>query len=208
MESARFLLWTALVLYPAFWLLDLMVIPEETFSFLSIRIAVMCVYLWAITAAYSRGAERLARPFMLASAAGSAAGLFLMAAFLDGSFNGYFADGVVILLVMGLFLPWDVGSAAALGALALLIHLGINLAVHGPSPEIARPLAVLAGSGAFIVLAAVFRRRTRRRALSEVPLARCFTSGGLPRTALETVSAGGSLEVLAPSTAHDSAATP
>ncbi len=214
-ERARFLLWTALVLYPAFWLLDLMIIPEEAFSFLTIRICVASVYLWGLTAVYSRLAERLARPFLLASAVGSAAGLFLMAAYLDRSFNGYFADSIVILVVIGLFVSWDVGAAAALAGLVLLIAVGIHLAVHGPSVEMARLISILAGSGGLIVLAAFSRRWTQRtQRMQRWPAGRGHSEdrdsayAGLPPPVLETVSAGRSLEGLPPPAAHDSTASP
>lgn len=193
-ERARFTLWAALIVYPAFWLLDLMIIPEEAFSFLSIRIAVVCVYLWALTVVYSQSAERLARPFMLASAVGSAAGLFLMGAYLEGLFNGYFADSILILLVAGFLLRWDVGSAAALGALVLLTHLGINLLVHGPSPEMAIPVLIVAGAGGLIVLAAFSRRWMQRWTAGQRREDRDFACAGLPLPVLETVSAGRSLE--------------
>lgn len=191
-ERARFMLWTALVVYPAFWLLDLLIVPEEALAFLSIRTAVVCVYLWALTVVYSQSADRLARPFMLASAVGSAAGLFLMAAYLDGLFNGYFADSILIILVAGFLLRWDVGSAAALGTLVLLIHLGINLVVHGPSPEMVTPLFIVGGSGVLVVLAALSRRWTQRRTAGQEPESRDFA--GLPLQVLEAVAAGRSPE--------------
>lgn len=208
-ERARFMLWAALIVYPAFWMLDLIIMPEEAVSFLTIRICVASVYLWGLTAVYSRLAERLARPFLLASAIGSAAGLFLMAAYVDRSFNGYFANSIVILVVMGLFFSWDVGAAAALAGLALLLGLGVNLIVHGPSVEMARLISVLAGSGGLIVLAALSRRWAQQwTATQGRPEDRDSAYAGLPLRVLETVSAGCSLEVLSPPPAHDSTAIP
>jgi len=44
-ERSRFLLWAALVLYPAFWLLDLLIAPELALLFLAIRGGVSIAYL-------------------------------------------------------------------------------------------------------------------------------------------------------------------
>ena len=82
-------------------------------------------------------------------------------------------------------------SAVALGALAILSYLGINLLVHGPSPELARPLLVLAGAAVLIVLVAVSRRWTNRRTAARGSRKEGnLVYGSLPCAALETVSAG------------------
>src|SRR5215210_2984871 len=144
-ERARFLLWSALVLYPAFGLLDLLVAPEGALRFLAIRAGVCCVYLAALAAVYSRFAARLAQPLVMLGSIASAAGISLMAADLGGFSSNYFA-GIVIVI--------------------FLTYLGINLAAHGPSKEMVGPLFFLAGSGVFTWLAVVSSRRTRRRDLS------------------------------------------
>src|SRR5436305_8861264 len=81
-EKARFLLWSALVLYLAFGLLDLAVAREEAGRFFLIRCAVAVVYLGALAAVYSRWAERLAQPVVVGGALPSAAGISLMSVLL------------------------------------------------------------------------------------------------------------------------------
>src|SRR5690348_18469968 len=57
-ERSRFLLRIVLVLYPAFWLLDLAMAPDLAWQFLQIRAAVCVLYLVSLAAAHSRRAER------------------------------------------------------------------------------------------------------------------------------------------------------
>jgi signal transduction histidine kinase len=102
----------------------------------------------------------------MAGALASAAGISLMAAYLGGFESSYFAGNVIVIFVIGVFIPWELVPAAALCLLIFLSYLGVNLVVHGPSRAMAAPLFFLAGSGVFTWLAAVSSRRTRRRDLS------------------------------------------
>ena len=165
-ERARFLLWSALALFPAFWVLDLLVAPSEALRFLAIRAGVCCVYGAALGAVYSRFAARLAQPLVMIGSIASAAGISLMAAYLGGFSSNYFAGVVIVIFVIGVFIPWELGAAGALCVSIFVTYLGVNLVAHGPSKEMAGPLFFIAGSGVFTYLAAVSSRRTRRRDLS------------------------------------------
>ncbi|MFL6197256.1 MAG: ATP-binding protein [Thermoanaerobaculia bacterium] len=165
-ERSRVLLWAALVLFPAFWLLDLVEAPRVAVTFLLIRLAVALIYVGGLVAVYSRFAERLAQPFVLAGSLASAAGISLMAALLGGFGSNYFAGTVIVIFAIGVFIPWEPVAAAVLCSLILLTYLGVNLAAHGPSRAMVAPLFFLAGSGVFTWLAVVSSRRTRRRDLS------------------------------------------
>src|SRR4051794_7429920 len=165
-ERSRFLLWSALVLYPAFWLLDLAVAPAQAKLFLLIRFAVAGIYLGCLAAVYSRWAERLALPFVMAGALASAAGISLMSALLGGFTSNYFAGNIIVIFTIGVFLPWEPLAVGVLCALIVAVDQGINLTVHGPSREMIGPLFFLLGSGVFTGLATVSSRRTRRRDLS------------------------------------------
>jgi signal transduction histidine kinase len=165
-ERARFLLRICLVLYPAFWLLDLAVAPGLAFGFLQIRAAVCVLYLVSLAAVHSRHAERLAQPFVMASSLASAAGISIMSAQLGGFSSNYFAGNMIVLFVINVFLPWELGTAALMSGLVIATDLGINLAGYGPSREMVGPLFFLAGSSVFSWLSALSSRRTRRRDLS------------------------------------------
>ena len=54
LERARQLLWIALVLYPSFWLLDVIVRPEMALRFLAIRVVVCLLYVGGLFVVYSR----------------------------------------------------------------------------------------------------------------------------------------------------------
>ncbi|HEY3570891.1 MAG TPA: ATP-binding protein [Thermoanaerobaculia bacterium] len=165
-ERARFLLWSALALYLAFGLLDLAVAPEQAGTFFLIRCAVAGIYVLALGAVYSRWAERLALPFVMAGALASAAGISLMAALLGGFTSNYFAGNIIVIFAIGVFLPWEPLALAVLCGLIVATDQGINLAVQGPSRDLIGPLFFLLGSSVFTGLATVSSRRTRRRDLS------------------------------------------
>ena len=166
LERARFLLKATLVLYPAFWLLDLVMAPEMAGHFFQIRIAVCVLYLISLAAVYSRHAERLAQPLVMASALASAAGISFMSSQLGGYASNYFAGNMIVIFVVGIFLPWELGAAALLSTLIIGADVAINLAAHPPSREMVGPLFFLTGSAVFTWLATLPSRRTRRRDLS------------------------------------------
>lgn len=171
LERARFLLKATLVLYPAFWFLDLAMAPERAAGFLQIRIAVCALYLISLAAVYSRHAGRLAQPLVMASALASAAGISIMSSQLGGYAGNYFAGNMIVLFVIGFFLPWELGAAALLSTLIIGADLAINLAASPVSQGMMRremigPLFFLIGSAVFTWLATLSSRRTRRRDLS------------------------------------------
>src|SRR5436305_1713143 len=165
-ERARFLLWSALVLYLAFGLLALAVAREQAGTFFLLRCAAAGIYVLALIAVYSRWAERLALPFVMAGALASAAGISLVAALLGGFTSNYFAGNIIVIFTIGVFLPWEPLVLAVLCGLIIATDQGINLAMQGASRELIGPLFFLLGSGVFTCLATVSSRRTRRRDLS------------------------------------------
>src|SRR3954464_8187068 len=165
-ERARFLLWSALVLYLTFGVLDLAVAREQAGTFFLIRCAVAGIYVLGLIAVSTRWAERLALPLVVAGGLGSAAGIALMAALLGGFTSNYFAGNIIVIFTIGVFLPWEPLAVGVLCALIVAVDQGINLTVHGPSREMIGPLFFLLGSGVFTGLATVSSRRTRRRDLS------------------------------------------
>jgi len=165
-ERTRFLLKLSLVFYPAFWFLDLTVAPELAARFLGIRVAVSLLYLISLAAVRSRRGVILAQPVATACALASAAGISIMSAHLGGFASSYFAGNMIVLFVICVFLPWELGMAALVCGLILALYLGINLAVHGLSLEIVAPLFFLLGSAVFTWLAALSSRQTRRQDLS------------------------------------------
>ena len=165
-ERARFLLWAALALYPAFWLLDLLVAPGLAPRFLAIRGSVCLVYAAGLVVMSSRSARRLAQPVIVHGTLASVAGISLMAADLGGFSSHYFAGNLIVLFVIGFFLPWELPAVAVLCALIIATYTGIELAVEGPGRAMIGPLFYLSGAGVFTFLAVLSTRRTLRRDLS------------------------------------------
>lgn len=165
-ERARFLLRWALTLFPAFWLLDLLVAPHLAPRFLAIRGGVCVVYLIGLAATASRSAIRLAQPIVHLSAMASVAGISLMAADLGGFSSHYFAGNLIVLFVIGFFLPWELPAVTLLCTVIVATYTVIGLTVEGPTREMVGPLCYLAGASVFTLLAAGINRRTLRRDLS------------------------------------------
>ena len=165
-ERARFLLKVCLVVYPAFWALDVIQAPELAARFLLIRLAVCVLYLLSLAAVCSPRAARLVQPVVIASTLASAAGIAVISAQMGGFTSNYFAGNMIVLFVIGVFLPWELCTVALLSGLIIATDLGISLAVHSPSRGMAAPLFFLVGSCVFTWLAALSSRRTRRRDLS------------------------------------------
>jgi diguanylate cyclase (GGDEF)-like protein len=165
-QRTRFLLKASLFFYPAFWFLDLALAPELAVRFLGIRVAVSLLYLLSLAAVRSQRGVSLAQPVATACALASAAGISIMSAHLGGFASSYFAGNMIVLFVICVFLPWELGMAALVCGLILALYLGINLAVHGLSLEMVGPLFFLLGSAVFTWLAALSSRQTRRQDLS------------------------------------------
>jgi len=165
-QRTRFLLWAAMALYPAFWLLDLLVAPELAPRFLFYRLTVVVLYAIALAVLRTPQAARFAQGLVMVCAFASAAGISLMSADLGGFSSNYFAGNLIVLFVIGFFIPWGIGSAVLLCALIIATYAGINLGAHGPSRDMIAPLFFLAGSAVFTWLATLSSLRTRRHDLS------------------------------------------
>jgi signal transduction histidine kinase len=165
-QRTRLLLWAAMALYPAFWLLDVLVAPELAPRFLFYRLCVVALYGLALAALRTRHAGRFAQRLVMVCAFASAAGISLMSADLGGFASNYFAGNLIVLFVIGFFIPWGIRSALLLCALIIATYVGINLGVSGPSRDMIAPLFFLAGSAVFTWLATLSSRRTRRHDLS------------------------------------------
>src|SRR4051794_41808909 len=74
-ERARFLLWSALVLYLTFGVLDLAVAREQAGTFLLIRLALPGVFPLGVIPVSPRGGVRLGPPLALVRGAAPAPGL-------------------------------------------------------------------------------------------------------------------------------------
>ncbi len=165
-ERTRFLLWASLILYPAFWFLDRLVALDLASRFLFLRGVVVAIYVVSLVLVYSRFAEQTARWLVMVSVLASSVAISLMTADLGGFQSNYFVGIVIVIYVVGFFIPWGLDDVVAFCLLAILAYLGINVSVHGPSWQMAPPLFFLLATAVFTYLATLSDRRTRRRDLS------------------------------------------
>ena len=165
-ERTRFLLWAALILYPAFWFLDLLVAPDLAKRFLAMRGLVVATYVGSLVLIYSRFARQTARWLVMVAALASSVAISVMAAELGGFQSNYFVGVVIVIYVVGFFIPWGLTDAVAFCLLSIFAYLAINLSVYPPSWQMAPALFFLLGTAVFTYLATLSNRRTRRRDLS------------------------------------------
>ena len=93
------------------------------------------------------------RPFPVAlsfvNAIVCAGGIAVMTSYLGGFESIYFVGILVVLFVLGVFLPWSPATAIANGMAIMVVYTLINLAKFGPGDEMLAPLFFLAGGVAF-----------------------------------------------------------
>ncbi|GIW71482.1 MAG: hypothetical protein KatS3mg102_1024 [Planctomycetota bacterium] len=164
-DRTRFLLWAAMVLYPAFWFLDLLTAPAFARQFLFIRLSVLGLYVLTMALTYTPAGQRVVRALAMGYIVASAIGISLMAALLGGFGSDYYVGNMIVLFVVGFFMPWRVADSALCCGLIVLGYLVINLLADGPSRAMISPLFFLAGTSVFVCLATLASERTRRRDL-------------------------------------------
>ncbi len=162
-ERARFLLKSAIVLYPAFWFLDLISAPEKAFAFLQIRAAVVVLYGITLWFSYRPAGERLIGPLTMGYIFASALGISVMAASLGGFQSDYYVGMMIVIFVVGFFMPWRLRDSAALCALMLGAYFAINTPIYGLSRDAISPAFFLAGTSVFSCLATIAAERSGRQ---------------------------------------------
>jgi len=167
LSRTRFILKAAMILYPAFWLLDVASVPTRDLALacLIIRLVMVAAYGATVAVTYTPVGARLVTPLMVFNTWGSALGVSLMSTRLGGFSSDYYVGNMIVLFAAGLFLPWRLKDSIAVAVAVLASYLGVNLFTHGSSPAMVAPLFFQAGACAFMCLATVASDRTRRQDL-------------------------------------------
>ncbi|MGM0576759.1 MAG: ATP-binding protein [Myxococcota bacterium] len=152
-------------MYAVFAVLDLFVAPDHFETFLWIRTGVVIYLLSTVLATYTEFARRHISALSFAALVVAAGGIVAMTAPLGGFVSDYYIGIMLVLFVVGFFLPWSPATALAFCVSVIVGYLATNLTVHGPSTDMLNPFFFLTGTAAFNWLATESSERTRRRDL-------------------------------------------
>ncbi len=165
-ERTRLTFKIGTLLYAAFALLDLTVAYEHRFYFIAIRVFVVAIATAALAATHTRVGQKLIVPLAIALLFVASLGISAMAATLGGFSSDYYIGNLLVLFIVGLFMPWPPLASLTLSGLVLGGYMAINLIQHGPALQLATPVAFLLSTGVFAYFSTQAGERTRRRDLS------------------------------------------
>ena len=157
--------WVAIVLFLSFGLLDVVVYPDHAGYFLILRIVAALGFGIILLVSHSRAGERLAFALGMLAYLWIAGFITEMVLVTGGPSSPYYAGLSLVLLGMGVLMPWDWREATFT---ATMIFLGYATAcvIVGPlddAPAFVNNLFFLFGGAAIAITATIFGARLRRR---------------------------------------------
>lgn len=156
-----------IVLYLAFSGLDWFFARETWGTFLFMRMAVAAIAGTAIAVSRTKWGDQnvLAISFMTLSVASLV--LSAMTAMLDGFSSHYFYGNMLVLFLVGLFMPWKPGVTLTFCSLVTCGYLVVNLWAHSLGLEVVQPFFFLLGTCALTFLGSTAIERSRRAELRQ-----------------------------------------
>ena len=155
-----------LVLYGAFYGLDVVMVPGDKSAFLWIRLAVVALSLLTISATHTRKGEEKVLHLSVGILLAASTGISLMTVGLDGFTSNYFIGNMLVLFFVGLFMPWSMGVTATFCTLLVLSYFVPNLLVYGYSADALSSGFFLVGTCVFTMLSSTSNATARRRDLA------------------------------------------
>lgn len=154
------------VLYLAFWGLDLLAAPQYWLPFLWVRIGVAVCTTAALGLSHTAWGMRNAVPLSVGIMYVGTLGITVMTAIWSGFENQYYVGNMLAIFLVGLYFPWGSLTTTIYGLLTIGSYLGLNFAIHGFTPLAASvPVFFLGGTAILTVWAAAAQKRNRRESL-------------------------------------------
>ncbi len=166
LERTRVAVLVGMILYSAFWALDLAVAGEHGRAFLSIRLAVVALSALTLALTYTRAGRRLILPLSAGIVLLASFGISAMTVLLGGFGSDYYFGHLLALFFVGFFMPWSPFVTTVFCAVLALGYFVPNLAFHGAGIEMLAPSFFLLGTCVFTMVASVVGDRLRRRDLT------------------------------------------
>lgn len=165
-DRLRLALGLGIPVYGGFWLMDLIQAPGLGERFLAIRALVVAVAALTIWLTHTDFGERNLVPMSVVMVATASLGISLMTMFVGGFESDYYYGHLLILFLVGLFIPWRVMVTVLFCAMLLAGYFGVNLAVHGVSSGMIAPSFFIVATCIFTCVATAVQDNFRRRDLA------------------------------------------
>ncbi len=153
------------LLYLGFSVLDWFLARDYWAQFLVIRLVVTTAAFGVLFGTRTDWGKRNILVISVCVLALGSCGLSLMTAMLEGFHSDYFYGNMLVLFLVGLFMPWRPGVTLTFCVLVTAGYLVINLWTHKIDVEALLPFLFLLGTGALTTMGSVAIERSRRRDL-------------------------------------------
>ncbi|RMH02893.1 MAG: response regulator, partial [Planctomycetota bacterium] len=154
-------------LYLAFSLLDWFTARAHWLPFLLIRIVVTGTVGLLLWWQQRPAARRHLLATSFAQILLGSAGISAMTWMLGGFASPYFYGNMLVLFLLGLFIPWPVRLTAGLGTAAMAVYVVPNAVLHGFDAQALLPIFFLAGTIVLTCWATSAAEQSRRRDLHQ-----------------------------------------
>jgi len=165
-ERLRLALFVGIFVYSGFWVLDLYQAPALSRQFMLIRFTVVGFAILTMWLTTKRFGDRNLLPLSVVMFWLGSVGISLMTVLLGGFSSDYYIGNLLVLFLVGFFIPWRLGVTVVFCALLLLAYFGLNVSTHGLGLELLPPGFFLVGTSVFTCVASATSSRLRRRDLS------------------------------------------
>jgi signal transduction histidine kinase len=156
-----------IVLYLAFSGLDWFFARETWGTFLVMRVAVAAIAGTAIGVSRTKWGDQNVLPISFMTLSVASLVLSAMTAMLDGFSSHYFYGNMLVLFLVGLFMPWKPGVTLTFCSLVTCGYLVVNLWAHSLGLEVVQPFFFLLGTCALTFLGSTAIERSRRAELRQ-----------------------------------------
>lgn len=156
-----------IVLYLAFSGLDWFFARETWSTFLVMRVAVAAIAGTAIAVSRTKWGDQNVLPISFMTLSVASLVLSAMTAMLDGFSSHYFYGNMLVLFLVGLFMPWKPGVTLTFCSLVTCGYLIVNLWAHSLGLEVVQPFFFLLGTCALTFLGSAAIERSRRAELRQ-----------------------------------------
>jgi signal transduction histidine kinase len=156
-----------IVLYLAFSGLDWFFARETWGTFLVMRVAVATIAGTAIAVSRTKWGDQNVLPISFMTLSVASLVLSAMTAMLDGFSSHYFYGNMLVLFLVGLFMPWKPGVTLTFCSLVTCGYLIVNLWAHSLGLEVVQPFFFLLGTCALTFLGSTAIERSRRAELRQ-----------------------------------------
>ncbi|MFQ5526468.1 MAG: ATP-binding protein [Thermoanaerobaculia bacterium] len=166
LERTRLAVAVGMLLYGAFWILDLVSAGEHIQTFLIIRLVVVVLSTLTVWLTFTDLGRRNLVPLSAGMILVASFGMSLMTMYLGGFGSDYYFGNLLALFLVGLFMPWQLGITILFSLALCGGYFGLNLYQHGASIEMVTPAFFMAGTAVFTCISTVVGDRLRRRDLA------------------------------------------